>query len=127
MQKSGRVSISNGVPSLNGERLAICDDPSPFTAAARFLGDRGIRDNDQITVTGEEGSIGNVSVFCMTDAQSAGSKALSARDAIKAAARTKPRAGKKATAKKAAPNKKNAANKAAKKSAPTQSAKRGRR
>jgi len=67
MQKTGTVTFSNGEPSLDGTRLAICDDPSPFVAAGTFLRNLGIT-GGRIQVTGDTGTIGGVSVFCMTAA-----------------------------------------------------------
>ena len=88
MQKTGKVTFSNGEASLeDGTRLAICDDSSPFVAAGTFLRNVGIKSGKTITVTGEDGQIEGVSVFCMTDATPAANLAAAPR--------------KKATAKKA--------------------------
>jgi hypothetical protein len=70
MQKTGKVNFSNGEASLDdGTRLAICDDPSPFVAAGTFLRNKGIKEGNKITVTGDDGTVGGVAAFCMTDAE----------------------------------------------------------
>ena len=100
MQKTGKVTFSNGEPSLgDGTRLAICDDPSPFVAAGTFLRNRGIRSGQTITVTGDDGEIDGESVFCMTDATQAASLAAAPRKKATA----KRTAAKKTTSRSTAP------------------------
>jgi hypothetical protein len=101
VQKTGKVTFSNGEPSLDDRTiLAICGDPNPFVAAGTFLKDRGIRDGDTIQVNGDSGTIGGVAVFCMTDASRVDTKGVAAR---KKAVATKKAPAKKAPTKKAAP------------------------
>ena len=68
MVRTGTLTIVAGESRLDGILLAICGDSNPFGAATGFLLANGMGNNDRITVTGNDGVIGNVPVICMTGA-----------------------------------------------------------
>ena len=110
MTKTGKVSFSNGEPSLgDGTRLARCGSSDPFGAAGSFLGSQQppIRDGDTIQVTGTDGDVDGVAAFCITAASRVTAGMALARK--KAASKKKGVSSNAATAKKTAAVKKKAA------------------
>jgi len=71
MTKTGRLTISNEDSRLDGTLLARKGAPDPFGAATSFLRNLGLRDSDCITVSGENGTIGSVSVIFIDSASKA--------------------------------------------------------
>lgn len=70
--RTGILTITGNDSRLDdGTLLARCADDDPFSAATGFLRNQGFQSGDQIQVTGQNGSIGGVAVFCMTAAQTA--------------------------------------------------------
>jgi hypothetical protein len=70
--KTGTLSIVNNDSRLDdGTLLARCSEASPLSAATAFLRGLGFQSGDRIRVTGDDGTIGNVAVFCMTAAEPA--------------------------------------------------------
>jgi hypothetical protein len=68
--KSGILSIVGNESRLDdGTLLARCSESSPLSAATAFLTGLGLQSGDRIRVTGSDGTIGNVVVFCMRAAQ----------------------------------------------------------
>jgi hypothetical protein len=103
MTKTGTIQITLGEARLDGELLAIKGANDPLGEGTNFLGNSGLGDGDQATVTGSEGLLGNVAVFFMTSAQAAA--ALAGAVAPVAGGPKKAPAKKKAVAKKAAKKK----------------------
>lgn len=68
MTTSGKLRVANGESRLNGQLLAREGENEPFGKATSFLANRGLEDGDKITVEGENGEIGAVSVFFITGA-----------------------------------------------------------
>jgi hypothetical protein len=111
--KTGILSIVGTNSTLDdGTLLARCSDSSPLSAATAFLTGLGLQSGDRIRVTGTDGTIGTVSVFCMTAAERAVQLAATA---LLGAPKGKPRTRVVPSKKKAA-TKKPAATKRAKKS-----------
>jgi hypothetical protein len=71
MTKTGRLTITNEDSRLDGTLLARKGAPDPFGSATSFLRNLGLRDGDCITVSGENGTIGSVSVIFITSASKA--------------------------------------------------------
>lgn len=115
--KTGVLSIVGDQSSLDdGTVLARCSDTSPLRAGTAFLTGLGLQSGDRIQVTGTDGTIGGVAVFCMTAAQRVAQLAALA-EAVPARARKRKKAAKQDKKKPAAkkqPTKK-AAQKATKK------------
>ena len=100
--KSGILSIVGNESRLDdGTLLARCSESSPLSAATAFLTGLGLQSGDRIRVTGSDGTIGNVVVFCMTAAQRDAAFAVAA-----AAVPTRKRAPKRGARKSAMPSKK---------------------
>jgi|SRR5579884_132794 len=105
MTKTGRLAISNEESRLDGTLLARKGATDPFGAATSFLRNLGLRDGDCITVSGENGTIGSVSVIFMDSASKAdeslcvGKAAASEMMALRPTAPTKGGAVKKARTK----------------------------
>jgi len=98
MERTGTLSIVNGESRLDGTLLARCDESDPIGAATAFLLNRGFQSGDVIRVTGTDGTIGGVAVFCMEDVQPAAAAApLGIRAAKKATKKAPKKAAKKAT------------------------------
>lgn len=101
MTKTGRLTISNEDSRLDGTLLARKGAPDPFGAATSFLRNLGLRDGDCITVSGENGTIGSVSVIFMDSASEAdeslcvGAPAASEMMALRASSPIKGTTGKK--------------------------------
>lgn len=102
MIRTGVFTIVNGESRLgDGTLLAVCSDPSPLVAARPFLLGRQCQPNHWIEVTGTDGTIGSVTVFCMTDARPiAAPPAEMIRAATAMSMPSKPQAKKKKRAKK---------------------------
>lgn len=81
--KTGTLSMSMGNSRLDGLLLARTGAPNPLTAATSFLSARGFGDNDPVTVTGDDGVVGNVHVFFVTNITAANeaTEAISSLDA----------------------------------------------
>jgi hypothetical protein len=126
MTKTGRLTISNEESRLDGTLLARKGAPDPLGAATSFLRNLGLRDGDCITVSGESGTIGSVSVIFIDSASKAdeslyaGAAAAPEMMALRPAAPVKTIAGKKGKAKAAKKKKATRAQsgKAGKKSGP---------
>ena len=74
MIRHGILRIVNGESRLDdGTLLARCSDPSPLLAATAFMQSHGCEDGDLVVVTGTDGTIGSVAVFCIDDAKPVGS------------------------------------------------------
>jgi hypothetical protein len=72
MERDGTLSIVSGESRLDdGTLLARCDETDPVGNATSFLLNRGFQSGDPIQVTGTDGTIGGVAVFCMQNAQPA--------------------------------------------------------
>jgi len=71
MTKTGRLTIVTEESRLDGTLLARKGAPDPLGAATSFLRSLGLRDGDCITVTGENGTIGSVSVIFIDGASKA--------------------------------------------------------
>jgi len=105
MTKTGRLTITNEESRLDGTLLARKSAPDPLGAATSFLRNLGLRDGDCITVSGESGTIGSVSVIFIDSASKAdeslcvGAAAAPEMMALRPAAPVKTTAGKKAKAK----------------------------
>jgi hypothetical protein len=69
MKKTGALTVSMGVSRLDKTRLVREGEDDPFGAATNFLANRGLNDGDLITVTGSSGTIDNVPVIFITDAE----------------------------------------------------------
>lgn len=70
--RTGVLTITGNDSRLDdGTLLALCDATDPLSAATGFLRNQGFQSGDRIQVTGDNGSIGGVAVFCMTGAQMA--------------------------------------------------------
>lgn len=108
MIRTGIFTIVNGECRLgDGTLLAVCTDPSPLVAARPFLLGRQCQPNHWIEVTGTDGTIGGVTVFCMTDARPiAAPPAEMIRAATATSMPSKPRPKKKKSAKKRATKRK---------------------
>jgi hypothetical protein len=69
MKKSGTLSINGNESRLDdGTLLARCAASDPLASGTAFLKNKNLQDGDQIWVTGNNGTVGNVAVFCMDDA-----------------------------------------------------------
>lgn len=68
MQRTGILSISMGISRLPEIRLAIQGAPNPLSAATNFLKGKDFNTGSNISVTGNDGMLGNGKVFFMTDA-----------------------------------------------------------
>jgi hypothetical protein len=69
----GFLHILKGESRLDDNTLlANCASSSPLVAGTAFLQNRGCANGEFIVVTGAFGKIGNVAVFCMTDAKPIG-------------------------------------------------------
>jgi hypothetical protein len=69
MKRTGKLQINGNESRLDdGTLLASCDDADPIGAGTAFLKNKGLRDGDDIWVTGNDGNLGNVDAFCMDDA-----------------------------------------------------------
>ena len=92
MTKTGRLTIVNEESRLDGTLLARKGAPDPLGAATSFLRSLGLRDGDCITVSGENGAIGSVSVIFIDSASKAdeslcvGARAASEMMALRSAA-----------------------------------------
>jgi hypothetical protein len=86
--RTGVLTITGNNSRLDdGTLLARCDATDPLSAATGFLRNQGFQSGDRIQVTGDDGSIGGVAVFCMTAAQMANQLAFAAaKGAIQAVA-----------------------------------------
>jgi len=71
MTKTGRLTIENEESRLDGTLLARKGEPDPLGAATSFLRNLGLRDGDCITVSGDNGTIGSVSVIFIQSASKA--------------------------------------------------------
>jgi hypothetical protein len=71
MTKTGRLTIANEESRLDGTLLARKGAPDPLGAATSFLHSLGLRNGDCITVSGENGTIGSVSVIFIDSASKA--------------------------------------------------------
>jgi hypothetical protein len=77
MTHTGTLTVSSGESRLDdGTILARCDETSPLGAATSFLLNRGFKTGDRIQVTGTDGTIGGVAVFCMGSAEPAAATAM---------------------------------------------------
>jgi hypothetical protein len=119
MERTGALSIANGESRIDGTLLARCDESDPIGAATAFLLNRGFQSGDFIQVSGDDGTIGGVAVFCMDDAQGAaaplGIRAAkkATKAARKAAKKVKKKSAKNGVKKKAKPQKKGTSNRPA--------------
>lgn len=69
MKRTGKLQIDGNDSRLDGGLLlASCSDADPIGAGTAFLKNKGLMDGDDIWVTGNNGNVGNVNVFCMDDA-----------------------------------------------------------
>jgi len=68
MIRTGRLSISNEESRLDGTLLARKGAADPLGAATSFLRNLGLRDGDCISVSGDTGTIGAVSVIFIDSA-----------------------------------------------------------
>jgi len=69
--RAGKLRVRNGETLLDQgispwTLLARCSDPSPLSAATSFVHNRDLDEPDDVVVTGSDGKIGTVNVFCMT-------------------------------------------------------------
>jgi hypothetical protein len=71
MTRTGILHIELGESRVGTRLLARCDAQNPLKAATTFVKARGLKRNQRIKVTGEEGRIGSVTVLCMTAAEPA--------------------------------------------------------
>lgn len=71
MTKTGRLTITSEESRLDGTLLARKGATDPLGAATSFLRNLGLRDGDCITVSGESGTIGSVSVIFIDSASKA--------------------------------------------------------
>jgi hypothetical protein len=69
--RTGILHIISGESRVGTLLLARCNAENPLPAATTFLRNRDLRDGDKITVTGEMGQFGEMSVLCMTAASAA--------------------------------------------------------
>jgi hypothetical protein len=68
MKRTGKLQ-TNGQSRLDdGTLLARCSEPDPIGSGTAFLKNKGLRDGDDIWVTGSDGNVGNAAAFCMDDA-----------------------------------------------------------
>jgi hypothetical protein len=69
MKKTGQLKI-NGTESRldDGTLLARCEASDPIGSGTAFLKNKGLEDGDNIWVTGKDGTVGDLVVFCMDDA-----------------------------------------------------------
>jgi len=66
---TGVLRIADNESRVNGTLLALCGEPgNSFSAATGLLGNKHLRDGDDVTVTGTPGRVGQVNVFCVQDA-----------------------------------------------------------
>ncbi len=120
MEKCGILDVAGAACSIDDTKLARCGESDPFGAAVRFVQNAGFRDGDRVCVNGTSGTIGGVSVLCITAIRS-DAAALSSPFAATAAVMAK---AKKAPARPAADE---PTAKAAKKVAPKRAAKKSPR
>jgi len=69
MVRTGTLKILNNEAHLDGTLLARCSDPSPLVAARGFVLSRGCKNGGSVQVTGTDGTLGSVSVFCIDTAE----------------------------------------------------------
>ncbi len=130
---TGTLRRINDEFTLNGTLLARCNSGDPVSAGASFIINNGFDDGDFVDVEGSSGTVGDLSVFCMTSISSAAvaapamargmaaappSKAAAKKSAKRAApkrAATRPAPAKKKAAKKKVTEKKAATKKSARK------------
>lgn len=69
MKLTGILQINGTESSLDdGTLLARCAEGNPIGAGTGFLKAKGLKDGDPIWTTGSDGKVGDMDVFCMTDA-----------------------------------------------------------
>jgi anaerobic selenocysteine-containing dehydrogenase len=71
MTRTGVLHIELGESRVGTRLLARCDAQNPLKAATTFVKARGLKDGQRIRVTGDEGTIGSVTVICITAAEAA--------------------------------------------------------
>ena len=72
MIRTGIFRVVNGESLLSdGTLLAVCSAPSPLVAARPFLLGRQCQVGQLVQVSGDFSQIGQVTVFCMSDARPA--------------------------------------------------------
>lgn len=102
MERMGTLIIVNGDSRIDGTLLTRCDESEPISAATAFLLNRGFQSGDLIRVTGTDGTIGGVAVFCMDDVQPATAAVpMGIRTVWKATKKAAKKAARKATTKSA--------------------------
>ena len=94
---TGTLRRINDEFTLNGTLLARCNSSDPVSAGASFIINNGFDDGDFVDVEGSSGTVGDLSVFCMTSISAAAVAAPAMARGMTAAAPSK------ATAKKAVP------------------------
>jgi hypothetical protein len=69
VNKTGQLSINGNESRLDGGTLlARCGAGDPIGSGTAFLKNKGLEDGDTIWVTGQDGTVGDLAVFCMDDA-----------------------------------------------------------
>lgn len=68
MEKTGRLTKSNGEARVDGTLLAREGAADPFGAAKDFVDSRGLVDGQCITVTGEMGKVSDKTVIFVDSA-----------------------------------------------------------
>jgi hypothetical protein len=71
MHKIGTLEVELGESKLDGTPLARQGAGDPLAAATNFLAGRGFGDDDRVKVTGNDGMVGTLSVFFITDVEAA--------------------------------------------------------
>ena len=113
--RTGKLSISGTESRINGTLLARCNELNPTAAATSFLENLGFEDGDNITVTGQDSTLGGVAVFCIESASAARSALIAARVAGVPSRRKAARRGKKTAKKSTAAKKKTGSRNASRK------------
>src|SRR5215469_16276226 len=82
MKRTGKLQITGTESRLDdGTLLARCNETNPIGAGTAFLKNKGLKDGDNIWVSGNDGKVGDVDVFCMDDAGRQGPSLAAAPDA----------------------------------------------
>jgi hypothetical protein len=75
--RSGILDIVGNDSRLDdGTLLARCDGVNPFSDATSFITGQGFQKNDPIKVTGADGTVGGVAVFCITAVEAGAAAAI---------------------------------------------------